>query len=163
MAKTSVISREDIEKYVYLLPYSEFVKLATCYAETAGVSIASDMGDFAVINLQKRLEKLDINSSCPYCESDSVIKYGNRDNIQVYKCKACLKKFTRFTGTILEKSRWQWELWVKVLEMTLNDYSLSDMLNVLERDYCCLGIDIKTIWLWRMKLYHVMAMMPQET
>lgn len=163
MPKTPVISREDIEKYVCAMPYSEFIKLATRYAETAGVSIDSDMGDFAVINLQKRLEKLDINSSCPYCDSDYTVKSGLRNNIQVYQCKCCHKKFTRFTGTILEKSRWQWELWVKVLEMTLNNCSLADMLNVLEKDYCCPGIDIKTIWRWRMKLYHAMAMMPQET
>ncbi len=162
MSKTPIISREDVKKYLCSLPYSEFVKIATYYAESNGISISSDMGDFARINLDKRLEKLGINSTCPCCQSDKVIKYGNRDNVQVYKCKACTKKFSRFTGTILEKSRWQWELWVKVLEMTLNEYSLTDMLNVLEKDYCCPDIDIKTIWLWRMKLYHAMANMPSE-
>ena len=41
--------------------------------------------------------------------------------------------------------------------MTLNGYSLDKMLNVLESDYKCIGIDIKTIWLLRMKLIYAMA------
>lgn len=34
------------------------------------------------------------------------------------------------------------------------------MLNVLEDDYGCIGINIKTIWLWRLKLIHAMAANP---
>lgn len=45
----------------------------------------------------------------------------------------------------------------KVLEMTLNGYSIEDMRNILINDYDCLGIDIKTVWLWHLKLITAMA------
>lgn len=44
--------------------------------------------------------------------------------------------------------------------MTLNSYSIDDMLNVLEKDYSCYGINRKTVWLWRMKFIHVLASFP---
>ncbi len=56
----------------------------------------------------------------------------------------CSTKFTHFTDTIFEKTHWHWDIWIKVLEMTLNNYSLQDMVNVLEKDYSCKGINIKT-------------------
>lgn len=44
--------------------------------------------------------------------------------------------------------------------MTINNYSLPDMINVLEKDYGCEGINYKTVWLWRMKLIHALASLP---
>ena len=32
--------------------------------------------------------------SCPFCESETVIRYGKRNNLQRYKCKACNHFFT---------------------------------------------------------------------
>lgn len=71
-----------------------------------------------------------------------------------------LFKVYRFLGTILEKTRWHWDIWAKVLETTINNYSLSDMINVLEKDYGCEGINYKAVWLWRMKLIHALASLP---
>lgn len=34
------------------------------------------------------------------------------------------------------------------------------MMNVLEKDYSCEGINYKTVWLWRMKFIHALAEMP---
>lgn len=44
--------------------------------------------------------------------------------------------------------------------MTINSYSIPDMINVLEKDYGCDGINYKTVWLWRMKLIHALASLP---
>ena len=84
----------------------------------------------------------------------------NKNNIQQFKCKEFNRRFTRFTDTILEKTRWHWDIWIKVLEMTINSYSIHDMINVLTKDYGCKGINYKTVWLWRMKLIHTLAEMP---
>ena len=44
--------------------------------------------------------------------------------------------------------------------MIINSYSLPDMINVLEKDYGCAGINYKTVWLWRMKPIHAFASLP---
>jgi len=45
------------------------------------------------------------------CNSSLKVKNGKRKNgIQEYKCKECGTKFTAFTNTILEKSRWHWDI-----------------------------------------------------
>ena len=111
-------------------------------------------------SLQQKLIKLEINSKCPYCGSDAR-KDGMRKHIQTFECKSCKRKFTVFTGTVLERTRWHWDIWVKVLDMVINNYSIDSMLNVLQDDYGCVGIDRKTVWLWRMKLIHALASVPQ--
>ena len=60
----------------------------------------------------------------------------------------------------MEKTRWHWDVWIKVLELTLNNYSIEKIMNVLEKDYHCIGIDPKTVWFWRLKLIHAMAASP---
>lgn len=51
--------------------------------------------------------------------------------------------------------------WVKVLEMTINNYSIPSMINVLVEDFGCAGINYKTVWLWIMKLIHALASIQQ--
>ena len=48
-----------------------------------------------------------MNCTCSKCKSKIIVKNGKRPNrIQEYKCKDCKTKFTKFTNTILEKTRW---------------------------------------------------------
>ena len=102
-------------------------------------------------SLETKLHNLKVNCTCPKCKSSIIVKNGKRPNgIQEYKCKDCgtkFTKFTKFTNTILEKTRWHWDIWVKVLEMTINNFSIKKMVNVLERDYGCTNINEKTVWL----------------
>lgn len=65
--------------------------------------------------------------------------------------------------TILEKTKWSWDIWVKVLEMAINNYSLNKVQRVLEHDYHCTGIDHKTLFLWQYKLTHALAQINQPT
>ncbi|WP_418884576.1 transposase, partial [Blautia hydrogenotrophica] len=83
----------------------------------------------------------------------------------MYCCKSCSVQFTVFSGTILERTRCHWDIWIKVLEMIINSYSLPDMINVLEKEYGCAEINYKTVWLWRMELPHALAslLMPKLT
>ena len=45
--------------------------------------------------------------------------------------------------------------------MTINNFSIKKMVNVLEKDYGCTNINEKTVWLWRMKFIHSIANLPQ--
>ena len=159
MAKKALDLNEVID-YVAQLPFKDFYKVVREYSNTQYTDFSDAMNQIVVSNFEQRLEKLEINKNCPNCGSDKVSKYGKRNNIQVFKCKECSKRFTRFSGTVLEKTRWHWDIWLKVLEMTLNSYSIEDMRQVLINDYNCSGIDTKTIWLWRLKLIHAMSEMP---
>lgn len=44
--------------------------------------------------------------------------------------------------------------------MTLNGHFIEDMCNIFINDYSCVGINIKTVWLWRLKLITAMANIP---
>ena len=152
---------ENVTEFLKTLPYAEFKSLVETYAAHTKSSFDKEMKLMVTADLQNRLEELGVNSACPKCGSNVIVKNGKRANgVREYKCTSCGGKFTLFTGTILEKTRWHWDIWIKVLEMTLNDYSIEKTVNVLERDYGCEGIDPKTVWLWRLKLIHAMASVP---
>lgn len=159
MAKN--LTMEELLAAIDSLPYHKFKEVVDHYSTTTKSDFQSEMDLMVTASLQQRLIKLGVNSTCPQCGSDRVVKCGKRKNIQVLQCKDCSKKFTPFTDTILEKTRWHWDIWIKVLEMTINNYSIQSMVNVLEADYGCAGINPKTVWLWRMKLIHALASIPQ--
>lgn len=152
---------DELMAAVQNLPYYKFKEVINHYATATNNDFQYEMDLLVTVSLQDKLIGLGINSTCPYCGSANVVKNGKRNHIQRFKCRDCSKQFTPFTDTILEKSRWHWDIWIKVLEMTINGYSIQAMVNVLENDYGCTGINPKTVWLWRMKLIHAMASIPQ--
>lgn len=141
------LNLNNVINYVYQLPFADFNKVVRQYANSQKVDVSDTMNLVVVSNFEERLAKLGANSSCPQCGSTSISKFGKRNNIQVFKCNDCSKRFTRFSGTVLEKTRWHWDIWLKILEMTLNGYSIEDMCNLLINDYACVGINITTVWL----------------
>ena len=159
MAKN--ITMDELLTIIDSLPYNKFKEIIDHYSATNKADFENEMELMVTASLQQKLLKHGINSTCPYCGSDRVIKKGKRKHIQVLQCKDCNKKFTPFTNTILERTRWHWDIWIKVLEMTINNYPIQSMVNVLVDDYGCVGINYKTVWLWRMKLIHVLASLPQ--
>lgn len=154
------LNLDDMIAFIETSPYIQFKSVVKHYSQKQNTDFSATLSQLTASNLAQRLETLAINSTCPECNSDSVVKNGKQNHVQQFKCKGCDKRFTRFTGTILEKTRWHWDLWVKVLEMVINHYPIHDMMNVLVNDYCCTGIDYKTVWFWRMKLIHALAEMP---
>ena len=163
MAKTK-LTMEDVSEFLKTLPYAQFKSLVEEYSAHTTSSFDDDMKKLVSVNLESRLEKLGVNAVCPKCGSPIVVKNGKRPNgIQDYKCSSCGSKFTLFTGTILEKTRWHWDIWIKILELTLNNYSIEKTVNVLEKDYGCTGINPKTVWLWKLKLIHALAAYPMPT
>ena len=160
MTKTK-LTKENVAEFLNSLPYAEFKSLVEGYSTSNKSNFDKEMKRLVTLNLQSRLEKLGINSVCPNCSSSDVVKNGKRSTgVQKHKCRSCNHEFSLFSGTILEKTRWHWDIWVKVLNLTLNGYSIEDMVNTLQKDYGCDGIDPKTVWLWRLKLIHAMASFP---
>lgn len=159
MAKKNLML-EDVIAFVEQLPYVKFKHIVERYSEAQNSDFSDTLNQLTVSNFEQRLERLAINSFCPTCSSENIVRNGRKNNIQQFKCKGCKRRFTRFTDTILEKTRWHWDIWIKVLEMTINSYSITDMMNVLIKDYGCDGINYKTVWFWRMKLIHALADMP---
>lgn len=160
MAKENM-TMDELLTIIDNLPFAQFKKIVEHYSKNNKANFEKEMETVVTSSLQNKLIKLGINTNCPYCDSNKITKKGKRNNIQVFLCKDCGKKFTAFTNTILEKTRWHWDIWIKVLEMTINNYSLSAMITVLEEDFGCAGINRKTVWLWRMKLIHALASIQQ--
>lgn len=157
------ITFDEVLSFIDTLPYNKFKEVVEHYSDNNSTNFDTELEMLVSLNFQRRLENLGVNKECPNCSSTHIKKYGKRKYIQVFKCKECSTKFTLFTNTILEKTHWHWDIWIKVLEMTINSYSIDSMINVLEMDYGCEGINRKTVWLWRMKLIHGLAAMPMPT
>lgn len=149
---------EKLMELAGTLTPAQFKLLVKAYANGGGLD-AGRVWSGAVYSMsEEHLAKLGINRACPGCGSVAVAHNGlNTGGVQRFLCQDCGKSFTRFTGTLLEKSRFPWEVWVEVLRMVLNDDSLQTMQTVLENDFGCEGINVKTLFAMRLKLIHAMA------
>lgn len=157
----NIQTMNDLTNFLNTLSYNDFKHIVNEYSTKNNVSFNTQIELMLTNSLESKLNELNVNRQCPKCESSIIIKNGKRPNgIQEYKCKDCGTKFTKFTNTILEKTRWHQDIWVKVLEMTINNFSIKKMVNVLEKDYGCTNINEKTVWLWRIKLIHSIATLP---
>ena len=151
----------EITDFLNTLSFNDFKNIVEQYSNKNNANFDTQMENMVTMSLQSRLNKLGVNCTCLKCGSSLKVKNGKRKNgIQEYKCKECGAKFTPFSNTILEKTRWHWDIWIKVLEMTINSFPINKMVNVLENDYGCTNINEKTVWLWRMKLIHSIASLP---
>ena len=153
----------EVVSYIEKLSLDSVRVIMDNYAKNHNVSFEAELNHLTMTDFQKRLEAVGVNVLCPVCKTNHFVKNGTRKHTQRYKCKLCGTQFTPFSKTILEKTKWSWEIWVKVLEMTINNYSLNKMQRVLEHDYHCIGIDHKTLFLWQHKLIHALAQINQPT
>ena len=151
---------EMLQSQIADLTPEQFRALVRSYAR-ASVGDANREWEKSIYAIsEQHLAALGINRTCPACGSVTVVHNGLTDaGIQRFRCQDCGKNFTRFTGTLLEKSHFPWEVWVEVLRMTLNDDSLETMQALLSRDYAyaCEGINLKTLFAMRLKLVFAMA------
>ncbi len=149
--------QEWIQRAGELTP-TQFKQMVQAYASQSGQDAGRLWTNSVYVVSEQRLAGLGINRACPGCGSIAVVHNGlTASGVQRFRCQDCGKGFTRFTGTLLEKSRFPWAVWVEVLRMTLNDDSLENMKTVLEQDYGCEGVNIKTLFTMRLKLVFAMA------
>jgi len=155
------ITHNEVLDYIKNLPYNQFKDMVEYYSTQTKADFEKEIETMITLNFQERLSRLGINSVCTKCGSDKIKKNGTKNHVQLFKCNNCNTKFSLFTNTILERTKWHWDIWIKVLEMTINNYSLHSMINVLTKDFGCVGINYKTVWLWRIKLIHALASFQQ--
>lgn len=151
------------EKYLYSLSVDEVKAYLKKYDTQNQTKVAEEFRAIKMNDIQQRLEALNIFTICPYCQSDRVYKNGHFHNTQRYICKDCKKSFSLFSGTFLEGTNWSWEVWVKLLQMTVNSVSFDKMVEILEKDFQLEGINRKTVFLARHKLLYAMSLMPKPT
>lgn len=114
-------------------------------------------------DIQSHLEAAGFVPTCPECGSTDSKKKGMRGKVQRYQCKHCGKKYTMATGTILDKTHYTWDAWVKAAYCLLNGSSLPKTQKNLIDDLKCIKIDEKTVWRMRIKLMNALASIPSPT
>ncbi len=154
-------SFEKLLEVVKELTPAQFKELTKAYATKNRLPEKTVWGNAVYGVAEQHLIKAGVNNCCPECGSISISCNGkSKAGIQVYFCKDCRNTYTRFSGTLLERSRYPWDVWVEVLRMTLSDYSVEKMKSRLESDFGCEGISIETLFYMRLKLIYAMAAMP---
>ena len=156
----SAISVADLQKQINSMPPIDVVKLLKNYQRTTSIDIKQAVDDFVFEDLQTKLKTNGINSYCPACDSARVVGFGYNGKIRRFKCKDCNKTFTLFTNTILEKTKYGWDVWVKMVEMVLNNIPMLSVQETLKKDFGLDDINYKTVFTWRHKILHAMAEMP---
>jgi transposase-like protein len=88
---------------------------------------------------------------CPFCKSIRCVKNGTTQyNRQKYYCKECKKSFSDTSNSIVFKSKYTYDQWIKFIDCELHNYSLVEESNKV-------GISESTAFLWRHKLYESIA------
>ena len=101
---------------------------------------------------------------CPHCECSGYIKKGKtKYGLTIYKCKDCGKKFTIFTGTIMEKTPYSWKVWVSILEQMLRNQSIKTTREYLIKNKLVPEIDRLTVSAIENKIRASFAHMPLPT
>lgn len=72
----------EVLSYLEKLPYNKFKEVVYYYVSHTKTNFESELDDMITLNFQQRLEKLNVNSSCPKCNSISIVKNGKKKRIQ---------------------------------------------------------------------------------
>lgn len=155
MPKKKIITKKEIQTSLNTLPLKDFLSIIDEYSKTNGVDLDTVKSKLITDDLQNRLINKGINTNCPYCNSSNKISFGKNGNVKRFKCKDCNNTFTPFTNTILEKTKLHWDIWVKVVQMTLLNTPLEKMQKILKKDYGLSDLDIKSVFLWKHKIIHL--------
>ena len=77
---------------------------------------------FAVLNavtLMLEAKELTPRPNCPYCGSNTVIRYGHKRKKQRFFCKTCGRTFVPTTNTIMSNSHFPVSVWKEMITDTL--------------------------------------------
>ena len=149
------------KRHLMKLSLEELTAYLKEYEKVRQVKVLDQINQMKQEEIQTKLEALSPVSACPSCNSNNFVKNGSRYGLQRYYCKNCKTTFSVTTDTFMEGTTWTWEVWVKLVQMTVNNYSLDAMLDTLEKDYDLVGLNRKSVHLARHKLLYAMSLMPK--
>ena len=113
-------------------------------------------------DLQDHLRSAGFGKVCPKCGSVIITKNGERPNgVQRLKCTDCGHRFTYFSGTFMERTKFSWDAWIEVVYQMLSGTSLKDTVRILIDEDLCAGITETTVFGWRMKILEAAKAVPQ--
>lgn len=67
---------EDVLNYVETLPYTQFKKVVEHYSQKQSSDFSSTLNQLVVSNFEQRLERLEVNTTCPSCTSNATEEYS---------------------------------------------------------------------------------------
>jgi len=153
------LNRHALIQLIEKLPFQDFKYAIQLFAQMEKLDFHEELNLITAIDFQRRLEKLGVNNACPSCGSSHHTIHALRKEIKRFRCKDCGKTYTLFSGTVLEKTKWHWDIWVRFLELTIHGHSLNDIQSTLENEFGCININHKTVFLMRHKLIYVLGQM----
>lgn len=158
-------NKKKIAEQVASWSDNEFAELVKIYDKTHKAKHKQLLSKLYSSDMEKQLIENGINSSCPYCGSDEIVKRGRDSHNQRFFCNNCSKNFTCVTNTFLEKSNFNWKAWVRIVDMTIQGYSLERMMNVLDKEPECaaIGVTKASVLLARHKFLNAVYQIPQPT
>lgn len=145
------------------LSEDEFADIIKLYDKKHRTYHRKNIAKLYATEMEQKLIETGVNSSCPVCDSTRIVKRGRTSKNQRFICKDCNANFTAVTNTFLEKSNFTWDAWVRILNMSIQGYSLKDMMNVLEKDFNYSGITKHSVLLANHKLLNAIYKIPQPT
>ena len=154
------LTLDEILKALNNLSTSEVLYLLNEYAKTSHKDVSREKRSIIINDLQDNLILNKVNKSCPHCNSTIIVKNGKKNGVMMFKCKSCGKNFTLFTNTIIEKTRYSWDVWIDMVWYTLNGTSIKKIRQYLIDHHNIEGIDYKTVFMWRHKIIHALASIP---
>lgn len=161
MAMLKTPDRVVFKRFLMTLEPDELKNYLKEYEEKRQVRVIDEINKIKQGEMQSKLEVFHPVKACPYCQSTKFIKHNSKTALTRYRCKNCNSTFSITTDTFMSGTNWTWEIWVKLLQMTLNTMSLDEIVDTLEKDYKLDGINRKTVILARHKLIYAMSLMPK--
>lgn len=111
-------------------------------------------------NSYENLENL-LRKECPYCHSVNHIKKGkNNISLTIFKCKDCGRAYNILSQTPLEKTPYDWPVWVSVLEQMLKNQSIQKATSHIIASGIVKKIDALTVSAMENKIRNSFLSMP---
>lgn len=92
---------------------------------------------------------------CPHCSGLNVVRNGTKAGRQRYQCHDCRRTFSDTSASIVFKTKYTYEEWLKFIHCELNNYSLKHSATYS-------NISQTTAFSWRHKIYEAISIVKKR-
>lgn len=121
------------------------------------------LGKFKLGSKNNSFESVEnvLKKACPHCLSINTNKKGkNKIGLTIYLCKECGRRFNVLSQTPLEKTQYEWTVWVSILEQMLKNQSIEKITDHLIAARIVKDINFSTVSMMEHKLRNSFINMP---